>query len=375
MIFTDFKDQQTGLIRIRDVEVLRAGRHVSSSGRPVDITSKDISHISEVYDPAFHEAPVVIGHPKEDDPAYGWVRALRASGETLLADIDVQPELYAALKRELWKKRSSRLVYEDLGGQGFYLKHLGFLGAVPPAIKGLADIKLSDGDGRESIICFVEEKSMGWKDLFKKKVDELPEDMPALVLQVGGQTPPERPDARFSESDLNRRVEDAQKRAREEERKKVEVEFAEKEKQREEEQKRARHKTDCKARLDALMKDGGRVTPAMMKAGLLEFAESLRYQEDGKLDFGEASLTPYDWLTKVFLPALPKQVEFGEVAARSSDAGAGEKDAANRLDELTRKRMDERKVGYDVAFSEVQMENPELVKEYMESMRRPTDGR
>ncbi|WP_211296639.1 hypothetical protein [Neisseria iguanae] len=38
------------------------------------------------YDPKLHEAPLVIGHPKTDAPAYGWVGGLQADGGVLSAD-------------------------------------------------------------------------------------------------------------------------------------------------------------------------------------------------------------------------------------------------------------------------------------------------
>jgi len=54
---------------------------------------------------------------------------------------DLVPEFTEMLKKGLFKKRSIAL-YPDLA-----LRHIGFLGAVAPAVKGLADIKFNEGGG------------------------------------------------------------------------------------------------------------------------------------------------------------------------------------------------------------------------------------
>ncbi|BDZ02437.1 hypothetical protein MUTS16_35100 [Escherichia coli] len=40
----------------------------------------------KAYDPSVHEAPLVIGHPRTEDPAWGWVKALSLSGVDLMAE-------------------------------------------------------------------------------------------------------------------------------------------------------------------------------------------------------------------------------------------------------------------------------------------------
>ena len=62
---------------IKDVEIMRTGTHTSSSGDRVTFTDDDLAAIASGYDPAYSEAPVVIGHPAENGPAYGWVKSLR----------------------------------------------------------------------------------------------------------------------------------------------------------------------------------------------------------------------------------------------------------------------------------------------------------
>lgn len=122
------------------VEVFKTGVHTNSAGETRTWGKDDLDKIVSQYNPKQHEAPIVIGHPKDNAPAYGWVEALKREGETLYAKLkDLAPEFLDIVKKGLFKKQSISL-YPDL-----FLKHIGFLGAMAPAIKGLADIKFREG--------------------------------------------------------------------------------------------------------------------------------------------------------------------------------------------------------------------------------------
>lgn len=114
------------------IEVFRTGTWTDSSGNTRTWTEEDLDRIVETYNPREHEAPVVIGHPKDNAPAYGWVEALKRSGDRLLAKIKpTVKEFVDWIRQGLYKKVSISL-YPDLS-----LRHVGFLGANPPAVKGL----------------------------------------------------------------------------------------------------------------------------------------------------------------------------------------------------------------------------------------------
>lgn len=120
------------------MEVFRAGKHVSSSGAERDWSVDDLVRMAEAYDPTIHQAPLVVGHPKDNDPAYGWVKALKVDGNTLLAMPDqVEPAFAELVKAGRYKKRSISLYPDGT------LRHVGFLGAQPPAVKGLKDIEFA----------------------------------------------------------------------------------------------------------------------------------------------------------------------------------------------------------------------------------------
>lgn len=132
------------------IHVFRAGTHVTSAGESIAFTQADLAAAAAAYDPALHEAPLVIGHPKTDDPAYGWAASLKADG----ADLYVQPAQLNAEFAELvnsgaFKKRSMKW-YRPTDAANpkpgvWYPQHIGFLGATPPAIKGLRNVQFADG--------------------------------------------------------------------------------------------------------------------------------------------------------------------------------------------------------------------------------------
>lgn len=122
-------------------EVFKAGKQTDSSGHTRVFTLKDLDHIVNSYDPSKNEAPAVIGHPRTNAPAYGWVEGLKREGDKLLAKFkQVMPEFEKIVQEGRYKKRSIALDENDS------LLHVGFLGAVHPAVKGLKDITFSDED-------------------------------------------------------------------------------------------------------------------------------------------------------------------------------------------------------------------------------------
>jgi hypothetical protein len=56
-------------------DAFRAGTRTDASGARVTITAKDLSGSAAAYDPSIRPAPLGIGHPKREDPAYGWLRS------------------------------------------------------------------------------------------------------------------------------------------------------------------------------------------------------------------------------------------------------------------------------------------------------------
>jgi len=356
---------------LEQVEILRTGQHTASSGKQVEIRPEDLAQIADGYDPKFHEAPVVIGHPEDNQPAYGWVKGLQVLGDKLLATIDLVPEFVEALRQGLFKKRSAS-IYHDLDGKGPYLRHVGFLGAVPPAVKALTDINLDDKAFESVTIDFEERKQpMNWKDWFKKRIDEMPDDGAPVVIDSGAE-PPAQSQAQFSEEDVKKREELAAEAAAKKAREEAELEFAERMRKTEAETAAKTHAATVISQLDALARDG-KVLPAWRKAGLDEFAQGLGFQADTQFEFAEGDAqikkTPSEWFLD-FLGKLPPSIELNEFAGNDkSHSGTG--DAAAKLGALTRKKLaDKPELTYSLAFSEVQREHPDLAAEYVQELAR-----
>lgn len=122
-----------------DFEILKVGKFTNSKGQDVNFSQEDLSNIASNYNPAVSEAPIVIGHPQTNDPAFGWIDSLKVEGEKLIASASkIVPEFLTALKDGLFKKRSVSLNPDNS------LRHVGFLGATLPAVKGLADLQFSE---------------------------------------------------------------------------------------------------------------------------------------------------------------------------------------------------------------------------------------
>lgn len=126
------------------VPIFKGGKQTDSKGIEHD-GDELIDQAVATFEPEQHEPPVVIGHPKENAPAFAWVKelktAIKGGIKTLYAKFkDVVPEFAGAVEQGLYKKRSASF-YPD--GR---LRHVGFLGAAPPAVKGLADLKFEDDE-------------------------------------------------------------------------------------------------------------------------------------------------------------------------------------------------------------------------------------
>ena len=133
------------------IHILKPGRF-RSGGRDVALAESDLAAIASAYDPSLHEAPIVIGHPRVDAPAYGWVEGVRSSPKGLHAVPRQLEASFAEMVRDGRFKKISASLYgpghaNNPKPDGWYLRHVGFLGAQPPVVKGLDPIQLADEEG------------------------------------------------------------------------------------------------------------------------------------------------------------------------------------------------------------------------------------
>lgn len=145
----------------KPLHIFKPGRHIAMSGEAVEFTEADLVASARAYDPKLHEAPLVIGHPKTDDPARGWVHGLAASDRGLFADPrKVDPSFAESVNKGEFGKISAKFYRPDSPNNPvpgvWYLRHVGFLGAQPPAVKGLDSPEFAEDDDSVSFLEAVE---------------------------------------------------------------------------------------------------------------------------------------------------------------------------------------------------------------------------
>lgn len=136
---------------MQKIEIFKAGKRPDSNGNFTEIKVSQLAQAVTAYDPSLHEAPAVIGHPKDNAPAYAWVKGLSLEGDTLKAELtQIDPEFSEMVQMGRFKKISASFYLEDSPHNPkpgkLYLRHVGFLGAMPPAVKGLRNPEFSENE-------------------------------------------------------------------------------------------------------------------------------------------------------------------------------------------------------------------------------------
>ncbi len=333
------------------VEIFRAGDY-SAQGKGV-ITRSDLERVIRNYDPTYHEAPVCVGHPKDNLPAYGWIERLALDGDTLLAkEKQVDSQFHEARKQGRFKKRSAAF-YQDATGKISGLRHVAYLGAQPPEVKGLQDVKFSDS-GREFI-----EVSFGEEETLDNDQKTFSERLEAWFREKFGAAPAVKT---FSEEDVKRIAAEAvapfqaKVTQLEDELKKQTVAFSEREQKMAGSEVKQRS-TEAVTRL----KSSGKWIPAFDKMGLgLVFDELAKTTTT--VEFGEGSakkqVTPLETLV-LFLEGLPQIVPAGThysgATVRSANGSTGDP-----LTDAAKQRQKEKNITFSEALDQIVAEQPEL---------------
>ncbi|KQI69390.1 hypothetical protein AN189_02905 [Loktanella sp. 3ANDIMAR09] len=153
------------------IEVFRTGTFKPMSGDAISYTAEDLAGIVDAYDPDNAPAPVVIGHPSVDAPAYGWVSGFEydADADRLYADIDeLEPAFADAVKEGRFKKVSMSFHTPDAPNNPtpgkWYAKHVGFLGGAAPAVSGLKPIRFAAAGKGEAVTFEAKFGEAGFQD-------------------------------------------------------------------------------------------------------------------------------------------------------------------------------------------------------------------
>lgn len=330
---------------MNSIQIFKTGKHTAMSGAVLNFGEAELQAAAAAYDPAVHEAPLTVGHPKDDLPAYGWVKSLAFQEGGLDAQPDQVDEAFAELVRQgKFKKISASFYTPDSPANpkpgAYYLRHVAFLGAQPPAVKGLKPV--SFGEAEEGVVEFADWgfsvtgsilRSLREWLIEKFGLEEADKALPGYqVDSVAEASRPIEPGRSPSYSEPStqelQQVTPEQIAAAEADIKRrsdaltaQEASFAERDKALKAQELAARKKVISEF-CDDLIKQG-RVLPKD-KAALVAFMESMPDAEQ-LIEFSEGDQKmskPALAVFQGFLASLPKQVEYGEVAKGAVIEGA-----------------------------------------------------
>ena len=136
------------------IEVFRPGTFTPMQGDPITYSAADLKAVADAYDPATAPAPIVVGHPDADAPAFGWVESFDydTKAERLFANLhEIEPQFAELVKAGRYKKVSMAFFSPGQGHNPspgtWYPKHVGFLGAAAPAVSGLKNVAFAGAAG------------------------------------------------------------------------------------------------------------------------------------------------------------------------------------------------------------------------------------
>lgn len=327
------------------IEVFRAGRHIDDAGVAHSFAEADLDGMASSYNPALREAPLTVGHPKDNLPAYGWVKAVTRTptGALSITPHQVEPQFAEMVEAGRFKKRSASFYPPHAPNNPtpgkWYLRHVAFLGAQPPAIAGLKDIQFSEDDAGGAV-SFSESVSA---EPSTQEPDDMSKELQAQLDEANAKLATEKAAREKADADAAA----AKKKAEEAEAKTTS--FAEK--------ARADRKAGFVSFAEAQVQTG-KLLPKdkdMAVATLEALADAQ------PVEFSEGDTTrkvsPAQWLQDLIANAAPA-VSFGEFAASAvtgaqTQAGAAKGKSDAEIDKAATAYMRQHKVDYAEALTAV----------------------
>lgn len=170
------------------IEILKPGIYSTDRGE-VEITEKDLRELAENYDEEYLPAPLVLGHPRETSvPAYGWVKELELGEDGVLrAKVgDLTKDVVEMVREKKYRRVSASIGVDREKGR--YLRHIGLLGGRQPAVPGLKDVELAQGDDVTEVEMVVGEDEKSFVErmekMFQKFVKEVERALDFVVGRV-----------------------------------------------------------------------------------------------------------------------------------------------------------------------------------------------
>lgn len=168
---------------MKPIKIFKVGKHTSMQGVTKEYTKDMLADCVAAYNPQTHEAPFVLGHPKHDDPAYGWADHLELDKDGVLWAYPTRVDAEFAENTNAGRhdKVSSSFYLPDSPNNPvpgtLYLRHVGFLGAQPPSVKGLGTVQFAEAE--EGVVDFMS-PTYAFElisDIFRRQRDALIEEL------------------------------------------------------------------------------------------------------------------------------------------------------------------------------------------------------
>lgn len=327
------------------IEIFRAGRHVDDAGVAHHFSEADLDSMAASYTPALREAPLTVGHPKDNLPAYGWVKAVMRTpaGTLAITPHQVEPQFAEMVQAGRFKKRSASFyppysLNNPTPGK-WYLRHVAFLGAQAPAVAGLKDIQFSQDDAGGAVS--FSEPITAEPVTTTQEPDDMSKELQDQLAKVQAELAAANKAATKAQADAEahkKAAEDAQAQA---------ASFAEK--------SRADRKAGFVSFAETQVQ-AGRLLPKdkdMAVATLDALADA------APVEFSEGDATrkvsPAQWLQDLIATAQPA-VSFGEFAPRSNaqiQPGSARGKTDIEIDQAAKAYMRQHKVDYAEALGAV----------------------
>jgi|GEM_PF-356962 hypothetical protein len=361
-----------------EIEIFAVGDHTSSNGASLAFSYSDLDAIASSYNPEIFDAPAVVGHPRDNSPAYGWVESVKRVGEKLVAKLtQIDPDFEEAVREGRYKKISASFYSPDSPANpnpgNYYLRHVGFLGGMAPAVKGLKSVAFSEEEGvldfcgydnqflrnlREWLISAYDLETANqvipsyliteFRTVSEEAIDYLEGRIRVLEEQI----------SEFMSPDIQEKLEEIGRRAIQafqymEEIYEVSdsVDYSEKEAELEKREKALVEKESALKRARVMDFVANRISEGRLlpseKTEIIEFMCAL---PDETIDFSEEkSAAPLDWF-QGWLKLRPAVINYGEVATEGKNITNLDPKA---IAEQARKLVDERKSkGSIISYSE-----------------------
>ncbi|HHT7891122.1 hypothetical protein [Pasteurella multocida] len=152
-------------------EIFRTGQHRGRNSNK-NWSAQELKNIALMYSEKVKPAPLVIGHPQNNEPRYGQVKRLIFCENSLFAEAEIQNDLINKINaNEISGISASFITLQNnenpIKGAGYYLNHVGFMekGKDKPAVKNMLPPEISVqslyfSEQESEVILFCEDKNL-----------------------------------------------------------------------------------------------------------------------------------------------------------------------------------------------------------------------